>query len=342
MVGCIISKRAICLSVAMLVCCETQVYLGSSATRAQEPWARFDVPAVVEAIPIASDLDASQRPRERVIQLLLPVSSWMEPERRDQVSEFRFDVTWLSNAWSLVDYQPRTLMQTGIDGLISVEQHEQSAGKLHLTTAPLTAAFSASGNLEVSGNKNAITKMSKLPPAELLVASGTVQRGTGAFFRFHASPQYALEGSRDLLLQYRVPLSWRGGMIRVTCQAIGRRNLIAGMTDLNSEVTSFLVPVYLAEDISAEEVAWQHVQAERLLRASWRQYRQQKSSGTSAGWLRWPDQQTAQTAARWIDEFLQSAKVEVPAASTKSLPPEVRRAALDLAASRKHLSELSR
>ncbi len=309
---------------------------------AQEPLARFDVPAIVEAIPLPSDLDTIEPPRERVIQLLIPVSSWMEAGQREIATEFRFEVTWLSAAWSVVDYQPRTLMQTEIDGLISIEQHEQTQGKLQLNTAPIAAAFQTSGLLEISGNKNAITKLNKLPPADLLVASGTVQRGTGTFFRFHSSPQYALEGSRDLIVQYRVPMSWRGGMIQVNCRAAGRRPIVAGIAEPHSIESSFLVPVYLATDTSAEAIAWQHVEGERELRAAWRLHRQQRSHHSGSAWLRWPDQQTAQAAARWIDEFLQSAAVEIPTNTTRTLPQEIRRAAHDLAATRRHLSELSR
>ena len=80
----------------------------------------FDAPAMLTARPLSHD-DIVLR-GEKLVEVIIPVSSQIRPDIRAAMSEFRFDVFWNRSAYPVIDYGPRTRTTTGVDGTISVER----------------------------------------------------------------------------------------------------------------------------------------------------------------------------------------------------------------------------
>lgn len=159
---------------------------------------------------------------------------------------------------------------SGIEGLKSVEQNGSRNAKLNfnLGAQPFELG-SANIASDIGASNSKRETWQEIPQQEVLVASGTIDRGTGAFFRFHQSRTNTLEGSRDLVLAYRVPADWKNGILKVECRALGNRR-IAGFWDEPFEIgRSFIVPVYIEENSSAQKLAIDFAKAEQELRKAW-------------------------------------------------------------------------
>jgi len=125
----------------------------------------------------------------------------------------------------------------------------------------------AGGSAKAEARKTDEKKLryDEIPQHDVLVASGTVDRGTGAFFRFHRSRRETLEGSRELSVSFRVPSDWQAGLLQVKCHARGERKVASLWPEPIESVKSFTLPIYLASSSEARDRAVEYVRAERGL-----------------------------------------------------------------------------
>lgn len=317
--------------------------LGASYALAEQT-IQFDVPVVVEACEIPSELDSFN---ERLVEIVIPVSTLISGKDRDAVKEFNFQVHWNRNVYPLIDYAPRTQMQSDIEGLIAVEKQKERTTNL---------GFSANGRIENVVNLNAnaggsqsnseTLRFDRIPEQEILVASGTIHRGTGAFFRFHPSKQFTLEGGRDLIVTFRVPMNWRGGVLRVVCSAEGKRKLFAGLTEPISATKTFIVPTYLKGDDQARRTAIEYVQRELELRRSWASYRHKIDAANDNLFAKVENAlgsaKDYSVPAGWATELIESGADRALIEYERALPASLRRLANDFSSSRNSLYDLSR
>lgn len=231
---------------------------------------RVDVPALNAARELVSPFDVetgATQNAEKLVQLSLPVSIWIDPSVRDSFYAVEFKVTWARSLYPLADYWPKSSLQSEVAGVVLTEQHSQKRLSGGIATDGLLQTFatvaSASGAVEEQVNR----RYAKIPEREPLVESGPVERSTGAVFRFHDSRQVIVEGGRDLQLLYRVPRTWRAGLMTVEARVYQRVGL--GEEPHVSYQRQFMLPVYLAEDESAKLQAVGYVQAESQLRSLW-------------------------------------------------------------------------
>ncbi len=226
----------------------------------------FDVPAIVHATSVSEPMSSSFK----TIEISLPISSATDSKHRSNIDEFRFDVSWNRSVYSIADFSPKTETVSDIEGLINVEKDStRNAGlNLNLSGKPFELA-SASIGTDIGFGDTKRERFQEVPQHDVLVSSGTINRGTGAFFRFHPSKRNTLEGSRNLTLTYRVPSDWQSGILKVECRASGSKS-VAGLWNEPFEVgRSFVVPVYISENASAQKLAIDFAKAEQDLRKTW-------------------------------------------------------------------------
>jgi hypothetical protein len=113
------------------------------------------------------------------------------------------------------------------------------------------------------GSKNGSNIRYELkPPMEAVLVAGTIERGTGVYFKLRPAPDTPLEGSREFKLVMRVPSAWRGDLMYVRCEALQQRR-----GKVTSHGTSrFVVGLYSEGDDYARHAAEQLVLAEAELR----------------------------------------------------------------------------
>ena len=253
---------AIRFNVVVACCC----FFLAAPVFAQEAPVDFDVPALAGVREILPSPFATSK----TIEVLLPVSTVIDSKHRGEVEEFRFDVSWNRSVYPLFDYGPKTQTVSDIEGLLNVEKNESRNAALSgsISGKPLDSV-AASLSSDIGRGSSTRKSFQEVPQHDVLVASGTIDRGTGAFFRFHGSKKETLEGGRDLVLAYTVPNSWRNGILKVECRASGKRR-VAGLWNEPFETgRSFIVPLYLDGDLASQQLAIDFVRAEQGLRKSW-------------------------------------------------------------------------
>ena len=324
----------------------------SDTIDADEPPIKFDVPALVAVgeVVVANHSGSHRsggRPaaNEKIIRVVIPVSSEVRNSDRGNVEEFRFDVFWNRNAYPIDDYAPQTQTVSDIEGLISFENvHERKRGLgIDLETGYQDLAL-GKAEAEFSKNTSTKTRYNEVPQHDVLIASGTVRRGTGAFFRFHPSRRETLEGGRDLVVDYRVPLSWRGGVLNVECRAQGQRKVIGSWHETFQESRSFVVPIYLDRDDQAYQAAMSFAQTEQKLRANWAQHLQRdqrKQPSTLLGIFN-ASSSLRNLPKQWMHYLIQSGNDVYLTRYRSLLPDSIAVAAEDFVAARQGLLKLSR
>lgn len=279
----------------------------SAICPAGEPPVKFDVPALVgvkEAIYADSSVP---RGNEKIIQVVIPVSSEASSRDRGNVDEFRFDIFWNRNVYPIADYSPKTRTTSEIEGLISVEKSKDNNSGIGINlNSGYQDLLTGSAKADLSQRTGSKLRYQEVPQHEVLVASGTVQRGTGAFFRFHPSKRETLEGGRDLMVAYRVPVNWRGGLLKIECRANGSRKVIGAWRDPIEESRSFIVPIYLEGDDQARDAAVNFVRSEQNLRMNWDQHVRQQSKPTGLFGLGAPQSNLNRVPDQWMHYLIQS------------------------------------
>ncbi len=254
--------RAIRFHVVTALC----LLFAGAISNAQESSFEFDVPAMIGV----RDILPSPFANSKTIEVLIPISTVIDSKHRGDVEEFRFDVSWNRSVYPVFDYGPKTQTVSDVEGLLNVEESEKQNTNLNtnISGKPLDL-LAANLSTDIGSGSSTRKTFHEIPQHHLLVASGTIDRGTGVFFRFHGSKRDSLEGGRDLILAYRVPSEWRNGILKVECRATGSRR-IAGLWNEPFEVgRSFVVPLYLDHDVAALQLAIDFVRAEQGLRKSW-------------------------------------------------------------------------
>ena len=314
-------------------------------TDASEPSVKFDVPAIVAAHEIEFAESHSSDSSQKIIELLIPVTTEILSSDRGNVEEFRFDVYWNRNVYPLANYAPKTQTFSEIEGLISVEKSNDKNGGIGIN---LSSGYHdvVSGLAKADLSNRSGTKLSyqEVPQHEILVASGTIQRGTGAFFRFHPSKRETLEGGRDLIVAYRVPQSWRGGVIKVECRAAGHRKIIGSWRDSFEESRAFVLPIYLEGDDQARRAAEDFVRSEQGLRRNW-QHHVDRNSPSSLGLLGLaarPSPINSGLPKQWVHYLIQSGRDDYLDRYRSSLPDDVADAADRFVAAREDLFKFGR
>ena len=324
--------------------------LFSETASADQPAIKFDVPALVcVSERIDPKLGLANMPdnhpsNEKVVEVVIPISTEVRANDRENVEEFRIDVYWNRNAYPMTDYGPRTQTTSEVEGLVSVETSDDRNAGLGFNLIGKTVGATGTAKAELSNRQGTTKRYQVVPDHEVLVASGSVQRGTGAFFRFHPSQRETLEGGRELILAYRVPKSWKGGVLKIECRATGSRKVFGAWKDTFDESRAFLVPVHLEGDELARRAAIEFVQSEQDLRGNWMRYEstRKKNPSLMATFATNPPLNELNLPEDWAHHLIQSGRDEYYQKYQDRLPTSLHSPATEFVEARKALFAMSR
>ena len=294
----------------------------------------YDCPAVVAA-EVLEHTGSNQ-----LVDVQIPISV-SNSDARLQLQEVKVDVFWNRNAFPVVDYAPRTQLHSRYDGPITIEKKSEVNYGVSVSAASDYLDF-VTPNAEADvGKKNSESrKYNEIPQQELLLASGTSRRGTGAFFTFKESRIQTLEGDRNLALRFDVPVSWRGGILQVTVRTKGRRKKFAGFHDDFELARTFMLPVYVESDGQARSIAYQFARTEQQLRYSWDQHLGRQDSANNQ-FQRWFATQKPNVPSLWVHQLIQSDSDDLVRRFEKQLPSRIAITANEFVDARKNLVAIS-
>ncbi len=230
------------------------------------PPVSFDVPSVARAVPLDDSERPPADPDTRLYEIVIPVSTLVKTRRPLPAYQLWVFCQAPTVDWRVVDFAPRTELTSPYVGPLQVDRQRETSHRLGVNlTGRLESWGSAQAMSELAGKEKETKRVSEAPPMMLLQASGTIDRGSGVYFKFRPSRQTTLEGTRDLRLVVEVPLAWRASLLRLRCLA----------EPLDPERRSFgqaqfVVAVYRAGDSEAVRAAARFARADREFRRAWK------------------------------------------------------------------------
>jgi hypothetical protein len=316
----------------------------SGRTPAAGSCIHFDVPQLVCCRPVcASHLPPDQG--EQLVEAVFDVSTLLQFGQERQVRQLLFVIESPAGTLRVADFAPRTELTSLYVGHIEQSRQQEESSNLGLSAAFSPSEFlSAQGNSSQGSKSNDTIRFQTLPPMQLLAASGTVARGTAVYFKFKATPQTTLDGSRPLRVMFRVPAGWRGDYVYLRCVAYADtstdgRSAVCGSAD-------FLVPLYLDGDEAARDAARRLAEIESELRQLARHWkprlaRSQKASFSDKLTAIFRDEKTTTVPELWLSTVLTSGPTRRDFSFQTRLPEELSRAVKDFTDARWQLAQLN-
>jgi len=227
------------------------------AGAATPPLLEFDVPFTISCRSLPLKDPARVDPDKELIEVVIPISARVRAGSEKDLKQCLYTLVGPadSESISVADWLPRTELKTEFAKPIQVSKENLAKIGINLSAHYVVAATSdASGQL-----KSGVT-YEMLPPQEIVLASGTVQHGHGVFFKLKPSTQTTLEGIKSFSAILSVPRGWRGGCLKLECNAVGlERGAIAKLDrEVSSGLAVFCLALHLEGDTEAERLA-EHV-----------------------------------------------------------------------------------
>ena len=333
--------RQLCLALVLVICLP-DLSQASDTTRVL-----FDVNYLVECRTVTSPEFAAANPNEDLVEARLRVSSLIQYGREEDLLQFIYQARSPEKSVRVVDAFPKTTLTTSYAGNVDVEKNREAQRQFDLNVSGQYPGF-----IKGDASAHAASKQSEqlqyelLPPMELLAASGTIERGFGAYFKLKPSPRTSLEGANDFLLVLRVPRQWRGDYMVVRCQALGTgHSLVPAAAPIAYGQGKFLIALYREGDDQAKSAADRLVRAEFDLRRAVELYREEIEKLTyptvvhRVGQLL--DVLQPQPGESWLDQFVYQPARQRPPQLVQELPKPVRAAAADFVSAKLQLQRLS-
>ncbi|MBM4000028.1 MAG: hypothetical protein FJ297_10910 [Planctomycetes bacterium] len=308
----------------------------------------FDVPRSIACRDVSTEEFVALNPRERLMEARVPVSTLLRTEERGLI-EFLYRLDCRAYGEEIVDYAPKTTLETPLAGNVGVERRTEDSRNAGLSVAgdwdPLGKGTGSAG---ISTKEMNTVKYDLLPPMDAVAASGTMNRRSSVYFKLRPTPRASLEGAREFTVVLRVPKEWRGEYVVVRCQAIGHRRSAAPSLDDRGVLgdRTFSVALYGQGDAEAKAMA------ERFAESEWRMRR------AAAVHRRQIEKQSFPTVAHkvgalftvvepkipdgWLDELLRANPGAPIPEYTRYLPDAVRVAAREYTIAKRDLASLAR
>jgi hypothetical protein len=301
----------------------------------------FDVASTIAASEV-SNAEFSQRyPGEKIIAIQARVSLFLHPQCGAKLQEVVISLESPAAEFAVVDFQPKTQLETSFAGPVSVNYQQEQRQELNFDAA---GYYKSLTGVTLNGaylDKSALqAQFNLLPPRDLLLATGTLNRGRGVYFKFKANSQTTLEGEKSFVVLARVPKTWRGDVLRVSGEAHGTPASLLGVIEEQSVVArqDFLVALYQANDEMARSRAEQlTLRQQQFIQLASTQQRQIERN-TTPKMLRKMGISASTLSPAWLKQWIfTSAQANL----LEKFPSEVRDAAWSFVRARAALHELN-
>ena len=225
----------------------------------------FDVNGSAPVKALYAHSAFSRTANSRIVSVELDVSTLFQPGAGDSITEMMVQAVCRREDVVVVDYWPRTELQSDVDGPMRIIQETDTARDANLQgLGGYPGIVGVSGAWNQSDYQSQSVQYLQRPARELTVAAGTTHRQRGVYFKLRPNSQTTLEGSRKLSVLLAVPENWRADLMDVTIQAAGleapqfrREGVLAKQ--------SFVVALYQENDTVAKAAAAEYVKEQANL-----------------------------------------------------------------------------
>jgi hypothetical protein len=227
---------------------------GTLALAATPPRLDFDVPFCVSCRRVPCADSARKDPGKDLVEVVLPVSVRVRAGTEKDLKECLYTLVNAADppVLSVRDWLPRTELKTEFAKPIQV--NKERLAKVGIT---VSAHYAVTASGDALGQIKSAVAYEMLPPQEIVLASGTLHHAHGLFFKLKPSTQTALEGMKSFSAIFAAPHGWRGGCLRLECQAVGlNRGLLRPLDrEVDCGRAVFWVALYVSGDAQAAALA---------------------------------------------------------------------------------------
>jgi hypothetical protein len=237
---------------------------------ASPPAVRFSAGQTVACRDVTPPEFAALYPTEKLIEAQFRISVLLWQGSEEQIEELLVVFSSPQRRLRVVDFWPKTESVTDIAGPIERSETNDSTRSLEagikgaLSGGQAGLSGQITPSLSAGQTRHTAIKESyrKLPPKQLLLASGPLDGDASVFFKLKPSTQESLQGARLFSCVFAVPADWRGDWAHVTCLAKGQntRQLVPRIEECGR--ASFYLGLHLEGDLDAKLLAEQLDQAQ--------------------------------------------------------------------------------
>jgi hypothetical protein len=249
------------------------VLISSTAAHAAGPAIAFDFGRMIECRDVTPPDSAEVFPHEKIIEMRLRLSVHLLSGDSRAIEEVRVEIGDVDSRMRVHSFEPTTRLAS---------QHTKDIRRSTTTeqSKSLGASLGGEAPIPVGGavahvtptingglsKSTAVTETEyRVPPQEVVVASGTIGAEHGVFFKLRSTPQTSLEGTHDLVVRFIVTDSWRGDSVQVCCQATGQEKFLWMTQQATLAHTCGPVALYMAGDLKARQAAQRYVAGKALV-----------------------------------------------------------------------------
>lgn len=228
------------------------------SSAAEEMRVAFDIPSKVECHDVTQPACAAAHPTMKVIEARFRISANFVDGGDGSSAEFVYMISSPDMRLKILGFLPDTTLESSAAGdRIEVTDSTESTDAI---TGDVRVGYSV---LSLSGSKNSSTKKTesnhyqRVAPQNLVLASGTVNRGHGVFYKLRPSHYGSLEGAKEFVILCVVPKTWRGDWCSVICSARTHKKsrLTATSSTAITGIEQAHVGLYMSGDREASELA---------------------------------------------------------------------------------------
>ncbi len=238
----------------------------STSAPAGPPSLSFDFGRTAECREVTPTF-GEMYPNEKLVELKLRVSVHLLAGKIDDVDEVRIEISDRENRMRVESFAPNTLLHSDYSQDITVTQSSEKGknigaslgGEAPVPLGDVVAHVLPSINGGLSKRDVRTEKLVRKAPQYAVVASGTIAKEHGVFYKLRSSPQSTLEGSHEFTVRFVVPKKWRGDSLRVCCHATGQESFLWTKQQATWAHTCSPLAIYLAGDLEARTAAEYHV-----------------------------------------------------------------------------------
>jgi len=317
---------------------------GSTSTEAlaDSPRIQFDMPSITSAVDTTCGSECNQVSFDLVLSSLVVDVRDGSPNQPPPIDHLLVRCS-MRDASPIVDYSPRTELQSDFAGPIAIHNKQEKDDAVRLgvdAVYPPLGGATLSADEKVS--KSDSTQFQRQPPMQAVVASGTTDRGRGVYFKLRWTAQQVLEGEKQFRISIAVPPTWRGGLVDVRVIAHGRERQLFGPPKLDTIASSrFVVAVHRQDDHEAASIARRLADLDRQL-ASYAGRVSNGGGALSELFQRvFTPESKPQLPGRWYERLTRDSADPYFDKQIRALPMPVRVAVLDYDEANRKLKQLS-
>ena len=240
------------LAIATLLCFS----LANSSSQAAETKVVFDVPDTIECRGVTPKDFVAAHPSLKVIEAKFRVSARIVDGSETDLVDFLYTLVSPGLRLKIQDYLPNTTLEsTTADDRIEVtatsEDSDTTTGDAHVAYK----VFSLGGSKNETAKNTKSDHYKEIVPKALVLASGTMNREHGVFFKLRPSKGASLEGAKTFTLLAVVPKEWTGDWCAISCASRAKKKSFLSTSIAAAGLEQAHVGMYLAGDHEARSRA---------------------------------------------------------------------------------------